>query len=64
MVDITTRQVSGGPGVTVKGGPLTNEEMDANFISLQEATQRPAADADRAIFEILGMSAIYNLTTA
>jgi len=34
MADITTRETSGG-GATVKGSPLTNAEVDTNFINLQ-----------------------------
>ena len=33
MADITTRETSGG-GATVKGSPLTNAEVDTNFINL------------------------------
>lgn len=34
MALITTRVSAGGTGVTVKGTPLTNAEVDANFINL------------------------------
>ena len=35
MADITTRETSGG-GATVKGSPLTNAEVDTNFINLND----------------------------
>ena len=35
MASITTRATAGG-GATVKGSPLTNAEIDTNFINLNK----------------------------
>jgi len=41
MASITTR-VTAGTGATVKNSPLTNEEIDQNFISINSAKQETA----------------------
>ncbi len=38
MAEITTREV----GATAKGAPLTNAEIDANFINLNQELQQVA----------------------
>ena len=37
MTNLTTRTTSSGIGVTAKGSPLTNSELDLNFISLNNS---------------------------
>jgi hypothetical protein len=49
MAAITTRQTAGG-GATVKGSPLTNTEVDNNFINLNVGkVDGPASSTDNAI---------------
>ena len=47
MADITTRETSGG-GATVKGSPLTNSEVDTNFINLNADKVESGGDATLA----------------
>ena len=47
MADITTRETSGG-GATVKGSPLTNAEVDTNFINLNAGKVESGSDATLA----------------
>ena len=48
---ITTRQTA-GTGATVKGAPLTNTEVDTNFISLNVATQPAGGTAGQVLAKI------------
>ena len=64
MTSITTRETAGG-GATVKGAPLTNAEIDSNFISITtsklEASQNLGdltdTDAAKANLDLASMAA-------
>jgi hypothetical protein len=50
---ITTRQTA-GTGATVKGSPLTNAELDANFLNLNLAVQPSGGTAGQVLSKIDG----------
>ena len=50
---LTTRQTA-GTGATVKGAPLTNAELDANFLNLNTAVQPAGGTAGQVLSKIDG----------
>ncbi len=56
MVALTTRSTSGGSNVTVKGSPLTNAEVDANFLNLDAGKTEMLEYANLAAFPVTGNS--------